>query len=94
MENSECLNYAGGFKCGECMLGFTGNQTVGCYSYCNGCAKNAICEFAEDTWSHNCVCATGFAGNGKENCGKDSDLDGFPDEGNILKIISKAHSFF
>ncbi|XP_074158958.1 cartilage oligomeric matrix protein isoform X3 [Sminthopsis crassicaudata] len=85
--NSMCTNTRGSFQCGPCKPGFVGDQASGCrrrnQRICpNGepspCHENADCILERDG-STSCVCAVGWAGNGLL-CGKDTDLDGFPDE--------------
>ncbi|KAB5517705.1 hypothetical protein PHYPO_G00170290 [Pangasianodon hypophthalmus] len=83
--NSICINTAGSFQCGQCKVGFVGNQTSGCFlrrtcallGY-DPCDVNAHCVM-ERSSDFSCVCNVGFAGNGNI-CGVDSDLDGYPDE--------------
>ncbi|KAI5087472.1 thrombospondin-3b isoform X1, partial [Silurus meridionalis] len=83
--NSVCINTAGSFQCGQCNVGFVGNQTAGCFlrQACallgyDPCDVNAHCVM-ERSSDVSCVCNVGFAGNGNI-CGVDSDLDGYPDE--------------
>uniref|UniRef100_A0A452TTV0 Cartilage oligomeric matrix protein n=1 Tax=Ursus maritimus TaxID=29073 RepID=A0A452TTV0_URSMA len=80
-------NRLGSFQCGPCQPGFVGDQTSGCKrrpqrSCPDGtpspCHEKADCILERDG-SRSCVCAVGWAGNGLL-CGRDTDLDGFPDE--------------
>ena len=81
MANSFCENTVGAYRCGDCLEGFSGNQTVGCHviaaTPCGQCDPNALCT-PVDQQTFACECKMGFAGNGKI-CGPDSDLDGIPD---------------
>ncbi|XP_067105827.1 LOW QUALITY PROTEIN: thrombospondin-4-B [Osmerus mordax] len=83
--NSLCHNSVGSYKCGGCQTGFTGDQVKGCKperscgnSLTNPCDTNAICNVERDG-SISCQCGIGWAGNGYL-CGKDTDIDGYPDE--------------
>ncbi|XP_007897103.1 cartilage oligomeric matrix protein [Callorhinchus milii] len=83
--NSICTNVQGSFRCGACKSGYLGDQTQGCRlkrSCANGapnpCHINGECSIGRDR-SIICNCAIGWAGNGYV-CGKDTDIDGFPDE--------------
>ncbi|XP_025066099.1 cartilage oligomeric matrix protein [Alligator sinensis] len=85
--NSICINTRGSYKCGACKPGFIGDQVTGCRSQTqrrcpNGelspCHEKAECIVERDG-SISCVCIVGWAGNGYI-CGKDTDIDGFPDE--------------
>ncbi|XP_069506231.1 thrombospondin-3 [Ambystoma mexicanum] len=83
--NSICTNTVGSFKCGQCKIGFVGNQTVGCLpkKSCSSpafdpCDVNAHCVF-ERNGDVTCACNVGWAGNGYV-CGHDTDIDGYPDE--------------
>ncbi|KAM9688457.1 cartilage oligomeric matrix protein [Trichechus inunguis] len=85
--NSVCVNTPGSFQCGPCQPGFVGDQASGCQRrpqrFCpdgtpSPCHEKANCVLERDG-SRSCVCAVGWAGNGLL-CGRDSDLDGFPDE--------------
>ncbi|KAJ8396575.1 hypothetical protein AAFF_G00016410 [Aldrovandia affinis] len=83
--NSECHNSAGSYRCGGCKDGFKGDQVKGCKpekscgsSLQNPCDVNAQC-MAERDGSISCTCGIGWAGNGYL-CGKDTDIDGYPDE--------------
>ncbi|KAK2837350.1 hypothetical protein Q5P01_014562 [Channa striata] len=82
--NSHCYNTMGSFRCGECKSGFTGDQVRGCHGtrLCpngqqNPCHANADCVVERDG-SISCACGVGWAGNGYV-CGKDTDIDGYPD---------------
>ncbi|KAG7241176.1 hypothetical protein INR49_025919 [Caranx melampygus] len=83
--NSVCHNSVGSYHCGSCKSGFTGDQVKGCKpevscsnSLTNPCDINAQC-FVERDGSVSCQCGIGWAGNGYL-CGKDTDIDGYPDE--------------
>uniref|UniRef100_A0A3Q1JXP9 Thrombospondin 4a n=1 Tax=Anabas testudineus TaxID=64144 RepID=A0A3Q1JXP9_ANATE len=83
--NSICHNSVGSYHCGSCKSGFTGDQVKGCKpaiscgnSLTNPCDVNAQC-FVERDGSVSCQCGIGWAGNGYL-CGKDTDIDGYPDE--------------
>ncbi|XP_071030219.1 thrombospondin-4-B-like isoform X1 [Oncorhynchus clarkii lewisi] len=83
--NSLCHNSAGSYVCGGCKTGYTGDQVKGCKperscgnSLTNPCDVNAQC-FQERDGSITCQCGIGWAGNGYL-CGKDTDIDGYPDE--------------
>nr|XP_025970928.1 thrombospondin-3 [Dromaius novaehollandiae] len=83
--NSICTNTLGSYKCGPCKSGFVGNQTTGCtlQKSCssptsNPCDINGFCMF-ERNGEISCACNVGWAGNGNV-CGRDTDLDGYPDE--------------
>ncbi|NXA57005.1 TSP3B protein, partial [Nothocercus julius] len=83
--NSICTNTLGSYKCGPCKSGFVGNQTAGCLLQrsCSSpsaspCDVNGFCAF-ERNGEISCACNVGWAGNGNV-CGRDTDLDGYPDE--------------
>uniref|UniRef100_A0A8C8MGV7 Thrombospondin 4a n=1 Tax=Oncorhynchus tshawytscha TaxID=74940 RepID=A0A8C8MGV7_ONCTS len=83
--NSLCHNSAGSYVCGGCKTGYTGDQAKGCKperscgnSLTNPCDVNAQC-IQERDGSITCQCGIGWAGNGYL-CGKDTDIDGYPDE--------------
>nr|XP_006641876.1 PREDICTED: thrombospondin-3-like [Lepisosteus oculatus] len=83
--NSVCANTVGSFRCGQCKLGFVGNQTAGCFprKSCstltfNPCDVNAHC-LMERNGEVSCACNVGWAGNG-HTCGPDTDIDGYPDQ--------------
>ncbi|MCI4386817.1 hypothetical protein PGIGA_G00067020 [Pangasianodon gigas] len=83
--NSICLNSMGSYRCGGCKTGFTGDQVRGCKpeKSCgnrlqNPCDPNAQC-IEERDGTITCQCGIGWAGNGYL-CGKDTDIDGYPDE--------------
>uniref|UniRef100_A0A8C5BHD4 Thrombospondin 4 n=1 Tax=Gadus morhua TaxID=8049 RepID=A0A8C5BHD4_GADMO len=83
--NSDCQNSVGSYHCGSCKTGFTGDQVKGCKpemscgnSLTNPCDINANCNIERDG-SVTCQCGIGWAGNGYL-CGKDTDIDGLPDE--------------
>lgn len=82
--NSHCINTEGSFKCGDCLEGFFGNQSLGCEDtpgMCpdgTRCDANADCEKLPGMSKYRCKCKIGYAGNGKV-CGPDRDLDGWPD---------------
>ncbi|KAG7469509.1 hypothetical protein MATL_G00129700 [Megalops atlanticus] len=83
--NSVCTNTVGSFKCGQCKVGFVGNQTAGCFprKSCatlsfNPCDVNAHCVI-ERNGDVSCRCNVGWAGNGN-TCGPDTDIDGYPDQ--------------
>ncbi|XP_050401319.1 thrombospondin-4 [Patella vulgata] len=84
--NSRCVNTPGSYRCGNCIKGFTGNQTVGCTPagiLCpdgvTRCSENAKCIRRRGFDGYVCQCNVGYAGDGKK-CFKDTDLDGIPDE--------------
>lgn len=85
VENSECTNTKGSFFCGRCIKGYIGNQTAGCKiipGHCTDgreCHSSADCIFQQGLSSNICKCRVGWAGNG-HICGKDVDLDSWPDE--------------
>ncbi|CAB1448380.1 unnamed protein product [Pleuronectes platessa] len=83
--NSICQNSVGSYQCGTCKTGFIGDQQKGCKpevscgnSLTNPCDGNAQCTVERDG-SVSCLCGIGWAGNGYL-CGKDTDIDGYPDE--------------
>ncbi|TSK72014.1 Thrombospondin-4-B [Bagarius yarrelli] len=83
--NSICQNSMGSYHCGGCKTGFTGDQVKGCKpeKSCgnrlqNPCDPNAQC-IEERDGTITCQCGIGWAGNGYL-CGKDTDIDGYPDE--------------
>uniref|UniRef100_A0A8C1LLU6 Cartilage oligomeric matrix protein n=1 Tax=Cyprinus carpio TaxID=7962 RepID=A0A8C1LLU6_CYPCA len=85
VENSNCINTPGSFRCGHCMTGFVGDQVKGCKAEraCgngqpNPCHASAECIVHRDGQIE-CACGVGWAGNGYL-CGTDTDIDGFPDE--------------
>ncbi|KAG7276767.1 hypothetical protein CRUP_001908 [Coryphaenoides rupestris] len=70
----------GSYHCGSCKTGFTGDQAKGCKpemscgnSLTNPCDVNANCKLRSSF-----QCGIGWAGNGYL-CGKDTDIDGYPD---------------
>uniref|UniRef100_A0A8K9UXA2 Thrombospondin 4a n=1 Tax=Oncorhynchus mykiss TaxID=8022 RepID=A0A8K9UXA2_ONCMY len=83
--DSLCHNSAGSYVCGGCKTGYIGGQVKGCKperscgnSRTNPCDVNAQC-IQERDGSITCQCGIGWAGNGYL-CGKDTDIDGYPDE--------------
>ena len=86
VRNSKCINTLGSFRCGECIEGFYGNQTIGCHrkeaqTICPDgtvCHQNAFCVKRKGFVNYVCQCNIGWAGDGKI-CGEDSDLDGWCD---------------
>jgi len=81
--NSECINTAGSFSCGDCLPGFIGDPKFSCEPLpecgegsTTNCDENAQCIVVRN--KAYCQCDVGYAGNGFM-CGLDSDLDGFPD---------------
>ncbi|XP_061462839.1 thrombospondin-3 [Rhineura floridana] len=83
--NAICTNSLGSYKCGPCKSGFVGNQTGSCtpQKACqspshNPCDVNGYCLF-ERNGDVSCACNVGWAGNGNV-CGRDTDIDGYPDE--------------
>ncbi|KAG8126939.1 hypothetical protein E2320_022011 [Naja naja] len=77
----------GSYKCGACKSGFEGDQSSGCRikpkRRCpNGqpspCHEKAECIVERDG-TLICQCLVGWAGDG-HICGRDTDIDGFPDE--------------
>uniref|UniRef100_A0A8C2HKZ4 Thrombospondin 3a n=1 Tax=Cyprinus carpio TaxID=7962 RepID=A0A8C2HKZ4_CYPCA len=82
--NSICINTIGSYRCGQCKVGYVGNQTTGCFprKSCatlsfNPCDTNAHCVIQRND-DVTCACNVGWAGNG-HTCGKDTDIDGYPD---------------
>uniref|UniRef100_A0A8C1R7N1 Thrombospondin 3a n=1 Tax=Cyprinus carpio TaxID=7962 RepID=A0A8C1R7N1_CYPCA len=82
--NSICINTIGSYRCGQCKVGYVGNQTAGCFprKSCatlsfNPCDTNAHCVIQRNG-DVTCACNVGWAGNG-HTCGKDTDIDGYPD---------------
>ncbi|RVE65980.1 hypothetical protein OJAV_G00121930 [Oryzias javanicus] len=82
--NSNCENSMGSYHC-SCKTGFIGDAVKGCKpevscgnSLTNPCHANATCVLERDG-SISCQCGIGWAGNGYL-CGKDTDIDGYPDE--------------
>ncbi|MBN3283035.1 TSP4 protein, partial [Polyodon spathula] len=83
--NSICTNTKGSFRCGGCKAGYIGDQAKGCRperscgnGQLNTCHIHAQCVVERDG-NISCVCGIGWAGNGYQ-CGKDTDIDGYPDE--------------
>ncbi|XP_053159390.1 thrombospondin-4 isoform X1 [Hemicordylus capensis] len=83
--NSQCINTVGSYRCGACKPGFTGDQIRGCRTErscrnraLNPCSVHAQCTEARQG-DISCVCGIGWAGSGFV-CGKDVDIDGYPDE--------------
>ncbi|XP_078600596.1 cartilage oligomeric matrix protein-like isoform X2 [Branchiostoma floridae x Branchiostoma japonicum] len=83
--NSVCTNTMGSFRCGPCLTGYVGNQTVGCRpgrrcsdGGTNPCDENANCKVTKPG-QYKCECKVGWGGNGFL-CGPDTDIDGYPDE--------------
>ncbi|KAK5900379.1 hypothetical protein CgunFtcFv8_025341 [Champsocephalus gunnari] len=83
--NSACQNSVGSYHCGSCKTGFSGDQVKGCKpevscgnSLTNPCDLNALCTMERDGTA-TCECGIGWAGNGYL-CGKDTDIDGYPDD--------------
>lgn len=83
--NSICTNTKGSFRCGGCKAGYIGDQAKGCRperscgnGKLNTCHIHAQCVVERDG-DISCVCGIGWAGNGYQ-CGKDTDIDGYPDE--------------
>ncbi|XP_077988515.1 cartilage oligomeric matrix protein-like [Glandiceps talaboti] len=82
--HSLCINTIGSYLCGDCVDGYTGDQSVGCRPIrtCpdgspNPCHINAQCSVQRGQYF--CECQIGWSGNGFV-CGRDSDIDGYPDE--------------
>uniref|UniRef100_A0A4W5MFS3 Thrombospondin 4b n=1 Tax=Hucho hucho TaxID=62062 RepID=A0A4W5MFS3_9TELE len=80
-----CVCVCGSYICGGCKTGYIGDQVKGCKperscgnSLTNPCDVNAQC-IQERDGSITCQCGIGWAGNGYL-CGKDTDIDGYPDE--------------
>ncbi|XP_022686668.1 cartilage oligomeric matrix protein-like isoform X2 [Varroa jacobsoni] len=84
VENSVCINAQGSFRCGDCIEGFSGNQTSGCRTrpgLCpdgSECDGNAECFMRRGHTRFQCRCKIGFAGDGRL-CAPDTDIDGWPD---------------
>ncbi|KFO22607.1 Cartilage oligomeric matrix protein [Fukomys damarensis] len=84
-----CVNTSPGFRCEPCPDGFSGPAHEGVGLAFAKASKQVCTDIDEcQTGQHNCVpnsvctntqCAVGWAGNGLL-CGRDTDLDGFPDE--------------
>lgn len=77
----------GSFRCGKCIDGYYGDQTVGCYRQTDQticpdrvtiCHRNATCVKRKGFANFVCECKIGWAGDGVL-CGADSDLDGWCD---------------
>ncbi|XP_063309646.1 thrombospondin-4 [Pelobates fuscus] len=88
--NSICVNTLGSYVCGPCKAGYVGDQKKGCKreSSCrsegsNPCHASAQC-IEEKGGVVICVCNVGWAGDGYM-CGKDTDIDGYPDEALLCK---------
>ncbi|XP_052796018.1 cartilage oligomeric matrix protein-like [Mya arenaria] len=85
VEFSQCYNTIGSYKCGDCVDGYTGNQTVGCFrrvTVCpdlTECNEYARCVSRPGITGFLCQCTVGYAGDGQE-CGRDTDIDGTPDQ--------------
>ncbi|XP_034035947.1 cartilage oligomeric matrix protein [Thalassophryne amazonica] len=84
VENSDCMNTPGSFRCGPCKMGYFGDQRQGCKPEraCGNGVPNP-CHASADCINHRegpieCQCGVGWAGNGYL-CGPDIDIDGFPD---------------
>uniref|UniRef100_A0A4W5RAX6 Si:ch211-43f4.1 n=2 Tax=Hucho hucho TaxID=62062 RepID=A0A4W5RAX6_9TELE len=85
VENSNCVNTPGSFKCGPCKAGYVGDQQKGCKperacgnGQLNPCHASGECIVQRDG-KIECQCGVGWAGNGYF-CSSDIDIDGFPDE--------------
>ncbi|XP_018496596.2 cartilage oligomeric matrix protein [Galendromus occidentalis] len=84
VENSLCINTLGSYRCGDCIEGFIGNQSVGCRprpGLCpdgTECDGNAECFMRRGSTRFQCRCKIGFAGDGRM-CAPDRDIDGWPD---------------
>ncbi|ELT88470.1 hypothetical protein CAPTEDRAFT_172504 [Capitella teleta] len=83
--HSICINTRGSHRCGECNLGYTGSQALGCQpmkGLCPDgltiCHEHAVCVLRPPITSYICVCKVGYAGSGLL-CGRDQDFDGWPD---------------
>ncbi|XP_053213437.1 cartilage oligomeric matrix protein-like [Panonychus citri] len=85
--NSRCINLsANRIVCGDCLPGFKGNQSVGCFPQSvktcpdgiTVCHSNANCYKLRSENRYSCRCEPGWAGDG-HNCGVDRDMDGWPD---------------
>ncbi|XP_008172836.1 thrombospondin-4 [Chrysemys picta bellii] len=83
--NSQCINTMGSYRCGPCKPGYTGDQVKGCKAEksCRNRALNPCSVYAqcieERQGEISCTCGIGWAGDGYI-CGKDIDIDGYPDE--------------
>ncbi|KAK7501595.1 hypothetical protein BaRGS_00007026 [Batillaria attramentaria] len=84
--NSQCINTAGSYQCGDCLEGYVGDQSQGCSQegqLCpdgtTRCSINAKCVKRRGKKGYFCQCNVGYAGDGKM-CYRDTDLDGIPDE--------------
>jgi len=86
VENSICINTEGSHECGECALGYIGDQDSGCEENGKKCPDGTMCNInakcvksrRRGTADYSCQCKVGYAGDGLM-CTLDSDLDGFPD---------------
>ncbi|KAF5280455.1 hypothetical protein FQR65_LT03264 [Abscondita terminalis] len=82
--HSQCVNYEGSYRCGNCDPGYFGNQTAGCHAIGGGlCPDGSRCDQRAECYHvgygrYGCKCKIGFAGDGNV-CGPDQDLDGWPD---------------
>ncbi|CAL4094625.1 unnamed protein product, partial [Meganyctiphanes norvegica] len=82
--NSNCVNTEGSYFCGDCIEGFSGNQTVGCKARPGLCPDGTQCDENADCIKpyglnyYICQCKVGWAGDG-QMCGPDRDLDGYAD---------------
>ncbi|XP_060555845.1 cartilage oligomeric matrix protein-like [Ruditapes philippinarum] len=85
VENSECFNTVGSYECGKCLIGYAGNQTIGCLrrvTLCpdlTECSEYARCLPSVVSEGFDCQCTVGYAGDGKI-CSRDTDIDGTPDD--------------
>nr|XP_045625740.1 cartilage oligomeric matrix protein-like isoform X2 [Procambarus clarkii] len=84
VHNSECVNTEGSYYCGDCLAGFSGNQSLGCHNRPGLCPDGKQCDVNADCvrpfglMSYTCQCHVGWAGDG-QHCAPDRDLDRWPD---------------
>ncbi|KAH8377867.1 hypothetical protein KR093_007592 [Drosophila rubida] len=82
-EHASCRNTIGSYSC-QCLDGYVANGTFSCLSAADLCPDGSMCSrnaecVPTDSYHYQCRCSVGWAGNG-QICGRDRDLDGWPDE--------------
>ncbi|KAL7740676.1 hypothetical protein ACLKA6_000045 [Drosophila palustris] len=82
-EHASCHNSIGSYRC-QCNDGYVANGTFSCLSAADLCPDGSVCSrnaecVPTDSYHYQCRCSVGWAGNG-QICGRDRDLDGWPDE--------------